>query len=432
MRNETPEAPCLDTLLALPVAERWPLARDWIRRAPSPFFAQLRARHPVLDCGAVILVARRAEVAEILSLPGVFSVALYRPKMGPFMLALDNTEVNYRDKAVMRAVLSWDDLPAIRELAGSLTDEALDEADGAIDLVASISRMVPLKIVQQKFGFAAPDADMLRWSYANQLDQFNNLPFDGRPDADRVQAAAVQARTEMQGAFKTLIPGRIAAIQAGTPVPDDSLTRVLRLHMVPGTGFGMEQVVINVGGLLIGAIETTSEAVVNALAEILKRPDVHAAARKAAAAGPAAFDGYVWEALRFAPIVAFMFRQTETDHDLGRGGPCETRVRKGQVVLPLSLSAMFDAAWVPHPERFDATRADHAYLHFGLGHHECLGRHVASVMITEIVRRILLRADLRATGPVEDGGTPFPTAYRLTYAQTPSGPAQGKEGGLQS
>lgn len=425
MRTEIPEAPCLDELLALPVAERWPVARDWIKRVPAPFFAQLRARQPVLDCGAVVLVARRAEVAEILSLPDVFSVALYKPKMGPFMLALDNTEVNYRDKAVMRAVLSWDDLPAIRELAGSLTDAALDGADGAIDVVASISRMVPLQIVKQKFGFSAPDADMLRWSYANQLDQFNNLPFDGRPDADKIQAAAGQARIEMQRAFKTLIPDKIEAIRTGRPVPDDSLTRVLRLHLLPGTGFGMEQVVINVGGLLIGAIETTSEAVVNALAEILKRDDVHAAARKAAADGPAAFDGYVWEALRFAPIVAFMFRQAEADHVLGRGGPCETPVGKGRVVLPLSLSAMFDAAWVPHPERFDATRADHAYLHFGLGHHECLGRHVAGVMIPEIVRRILLRADLRATGPVEDGGTPFPTAYPIAYARTPSSPVQG-------
>src|SRR5207244_833964 len=114
-------------------------ARDWIARAPRPFFAQLRARRPVLDCGAVVLVAARTDVAEILALPGVFSVALYRPKMGEFMLALDNTEVNYRDKAIMRAMLSWGDLPAIRETAGTLTDAALDAAGGSIDVVASIS-----------------------------------------------------------------------------------------------------------------------------------------------------------------------------------------------------------------------------------------------------------------------------------------------------
>lgn len=421
MRPGAPDAPCLEMLEAHPVGERWPLARDWIRRAPAAFFAQLRERRPILDCGAVVLVARRAEVAEILSLPSVFSVALYKSKMGTFMLALDDSEVNYRDKAVMRAVLSWDDLPAVRDRAGAITDTALDAGGGSLDVVASIARLVPLRIVQSYFGFSAPDEDLLRWSYANQFDQFNNLPFDERADAEAIQAAAEHAREEMRSAFASLIPARLAAVEAGTDVPDDILTRLLRLHLPAATGFGMDRIVINVGGLLIGAIETTAEAVVNALAKILRDGAIHEAARAAARAGPSAFDGYVWEALRFAPIVPFMFRQVETDHVLGRGSACETCIQKGRTVLPLSFSAMFDADWVPDPERFDPNRPDHAYLHFGLGHHECLGRYVAGVMIPEIVRRVLLRDGLRADGPVEDGGTPFPTAFRIAYAQTPAG-----------
>jgi cytochrome P450 len=413
------DSPCLDALLALPRAERWPVARDWIRRSPRPFFAQLRTRHPVLDCGAVILVARRAAVAEILSLPRLFSVALYKPKMGAFMLALDETEVNYRDKAVMRSVLPWDDLPRIRTFAGAETDRVLDASGGTVDVVAAIARLVPLRIVQRFFGFAAADDDMLRWSYANQLDQFNNLPFDGRSDADAVQAAAAHARDEMRAAFASLIPARLAAIESGADLPDDVLTRLLRLHLPAAAGFGMDRVVINVGGLLIGAIETTAEAAVNALGELLRRPDVLGAARAAAEAGSAAFDGYAWEALRFAPIVAFMFRHTEADHVLGRGTADAVQLAQGQVVLPLSLSAMFDPDWVPDPERFDPGRPDHAYLHFGFGHHECLGRYVASAVIPEIVRRILLRDGLRALGEIEDGGTPFPTAFRIAFDPKP-------------
>ncbi|MCJ2057185.1 cytochrome P450 [Methylobacterium sp. J-048] len=415
MRTVAPKTPCLEFLEALPVSKRWQFAREWIACAPKPFFAQLRARRTALDCGAVVLVAGRAEVEEILSLPQVFSVALYKPKMGEFMLALDGTEVNYRDKAVMRAVLSWRDLPAIRDLAGDITDTALEEGGGTIDVVASISRLVPLRIVQRFFGFAASDADLLRWSYANQFDQFNNLPFDERADADAIHAAADLARGEMRAAFASIIPARLAAIESGTDLPDDVLTRLLRLHLPVATGFGMDRVVINVGGLLIGAIETTSEAVVNTLAELLSRPAIHEAARTAARSGPAAFDGYVWEALRFAPIVAFMFRQAETDHVLGRGSANETGIAKGKIVLPLSLSAMFDPNGVPEPERFDPTRPDQIYLHFGRGHHECLGRYVAGAMIPEIVRRILLRDDVRADGAVEDEGTPFPTAFRISY-----------------
>ncbi|WP_246154544.1 cytochrome P450 [Methylobacterium oryzihabitans] len=407
-------APCLDTLEALPPAERWPLARDWIARAPRPFFAQLRLRRPVLDCGAVILVAERGEVEQILSLPRLFTVGLYGPKMGEFMLAMDETEVNYRDKAVMRSVLTWRDLPVVRAMAGEVADAVLDGAGGAVDVVGALSRLVPLRVVQRHFGFDAPDADLLRWSFANQCDQFNNLPFDERPDADAVHAAAEQARVEMRAAFGRLIPARLQAIAAGTAA-DDTLTRVLRLHLPEAAGFGMDRVVINVGGLLIGAIETTSEAIANALCELLGRPDILSAACAAAKAGPAAFDGYVWEALRFAPIVAFMFRQASADTVLARGTPHETPVATGRVVLPLSLSAMFDETRVPDPERFDPTRPAHTYLHFGQGHHECLGRYVAAEMIPEVVRRVLLRADVCAAGPIDDGGTPFPASFPITY-----------------
>ncbi|MBL7590202.1 cytochrome P450, partial [Escherichia coli] len=86
--------------------------------------------------------------------------------------------------------------------------------EGSIDVVASLSRLVPLRIVQRFFGFAAPDADLLRWSYANQFDQFNNLPFDARPDAEAIHAAADRARQEMRAAFARIIPARVAAIEA--------------------------------------------------------------------------------------------------------------------------------------------------------------------------------------------------------------------------
>lgn len=400
-------------------AERWPLARAWLRDEPGPFCDELRRRRPILRTAEVTLVARRADVAEVLSLPSVFTVALYKPKMGDFMLASDETPMNTRDKSVMRAMLNRDDLARVRALVGTLADEALDRGAGRLDAVPELARLVPVRVVQRYFGLEAPDADILRWSFANQLDQFNNLPFDGRPDAEAVNGAAKAARAEMVARLKALIPARLAAIQGGAE-PDDVLSRLLRTHFPADIGFGMDRVVINVGGLLIGAVETTSEAVVNVLAELFRRPRELEAAREAAAgADTAAFDGYVWEALRFAPIVAFMFRQAAQDHVLARGTARETTIPAGTVVLPLSLSAMFDPDWVERPEAFVPGRPAHAYLHFGLGHHECLGRHVAEAMIPEIVRRALLRPDLRPSGGIDYAGTPFPASYPLAYATRP-------------
>lgn len=404
--------PYLDRLAALRPAERWPLARSWIASEPRPFFAELRAHAPIYETSEVTLLAKRADVIEALSVPKVFTVDLYKPKMGDFMLAMDETVVNYRDKSVMRAILAWDDLPKIRALAAQVADEALDKAGCEIEAVQHLARIVPLRIVQQLFGIKGEDKDLLDWSYANQMDQFNNLPYDGRPDADAIHQAAEDSRVKLRALFAQLIPARIAEIKAGT-APDDSLTRILSLNLPAADHFGMDRVVINIGGLLIGAIETTAEAAINALAELFSRPEVLGAARAAAVADDPAFEGYVWEALRFSPIVAFMFREAASTYTLAGGTEREKVIGKGTVVLPLSLSAMFDPDFVPDPEAFRADRPFHIYLHFGYGHHECLGRYVGGTMIPEIVKRVLKRPASRPLAPVDMGGTPFPQSYRI-------------------
>jgi len=403
----------LDVFDATPPAERWPLVRGWCASEPAAFFAELRSRRPVLDAGEVILVAKRADVAEVLSLPSVFTVEHYQPKMGDFMLARDETPTNYRDKAVMRAFLSLEDLPKVRALAGDVAKAELDAAGASVEVVSRLARRVPLRLVQRYFGIEGPDDALLRWSFANQVDQFNNLPFDGRPDAEEVSAAAKAARAEMVALFTVLIPKKIRDLQQD-PTIDDVFSRVLKTALPAATGFNQERVIINVGGLLIGAIETVSEAVVNALAYLLADRD-RAAAARAAARDPATFDGYVWEALRFAPIVAFMFRKTSGDCVIAAGTSRRTPIAAGRTVLPISMSAMFDDDWVEEPDAFRPDRPTQTYLHFGQGHHECLGRYIGAVVIPEIVRRALLHGRVRSVGEIDYAGTPFPARFELTY-----------------
>jgi cytochrome P450 len=393
--------------------KRWPLVRRWMAEDPRGFFAEIRAKRPILVTDRVTLISKNADVREILALPKVFTVDLYKPKMGDFMLAQDETIVNTRDKGVMQAMLSRSDLPKVREMAGAVADAALDAAGGRLEVVGGLARHVPLKIVQRYFGIEGPDDRMIAWSFANQLDQFNNLPFDDRPDADAVAQAAIDARKEMVALLMAEIPKRLAEIKAGTD-RDDVFTRILRTSFPPALGFDMQRVIINVGGLLIGAIETTQEAVCNALSHLASDPRLLARA-KAAAGDPAVFDGYVWEALRFSPIVAFMFRHCVSDTTIAAGTPRETKIKAGTTVLPLSMSAMFDADAVEKPDRFDPARPEHVYLHFGLGHHACLGRYVGQAMIPEIVRRVLLRDDVRILEPLTTEGTAFPVRFTIGY-----------------
>src|SRR5580704_1562455 len=99
------------------------LRTDWRSR-----FAELRETRPILDLPVMTVVSRWADVVELLSRNETFRVT-YAPHMdpsvGPFMLARDGAVENWRDKAAMRTLLRWDDLPAIRATAAEVASAAL-------------------------------------------------------------------------------------------------------------------------------------------------------------------------------------------------------------------------------------------------------------------------------------------------------------------
>jgi cytochrome P450 len=185
----------------------------------------------------------------------------------------------------------------------------------------------------------------------------------------------------------------------------------LELHSSKALKFDLKRVVENVAGLLIGAVETTSHAVVNALDFLMQRPDDLAKARAAALSDdPAAVDGFVFEALRFKPAFPYFFRTCEQDTVLGRGEAYETAIPKGATVLAVTHSGMFDPKALSNPDDFDPNRGKGNQFHFGLGLHECLGIAIGGVMIPEIVRQSLRLNGLSA-GPVDRKGGPVPESW---------------------
>ena len=99
---------------ATPQAQRWPLVRGWIFNEPLPFFSELRRDRPILPMPEVTLAARFDDCMQIFNRFDLFSVALYRPKQGSYWMAQDDTAVHWREKSVMRAILDFEEVPAIR------------------------------------------------------------------------------------------------------------------------------------------------------------------------------------------------------------------------------------------------------------------------------------------------------------------------------
>ena len=389
---------------------------DWLRGDWREMYAELRDQRPILPTSLFTLVTRATDVLDILAQPSLYTVRGNRLSMdeavGPFMLARDETELNWEEKGLMQAVLRWEDLPAVRALAHRTGREALEAAGGTLDIVPEIARIVPLRIVQRIFGFDAPDDDLLRWSAATQHGMFRNFPF-----SDEVLARCHTAGREMR---QWLWPF-LARKWAGAPLAGgNAVERLINVSAGRGALLPPERVVSNVCGLLVGAIETMSAAIVQATDRLLANPDWMDSALAAAHADAVdEFDAHVFEALRFNPITTFQLRVAEADRVLGEGTGYATPVKTGTLLAVCTGSAMFDPALMHDPDRFDSSRPASSYLHFGLGHHECLGRHVGRVAIPEAVRQILLQPGLQRAdgkrGLLDFGGGPFPEHMHVTW-----------------
>ena len=394
----------LDRIDAAAPPDKWPLVRRLMTEDRQPFFAELRAERPVMDLpGNIAFITRHADCTMVLGRWNDFGVDLYKAKQGAYFMAQDDTADHWRDKSIMKAILDFEELPELRTFIGGEAARILKEAGGTIDVPQKLSRMVPCRLVQERFGFSGSDpAKLIDWSYWNQTDAFHNQFFDADVIPD---SADVVSQRKMAGIRLAIYLGRVLLtrwVQLKLHRDkSDSVTRLLRLSASGGVNFPLKKVLLNAGGLLIGTIETTSVTVNNSLSELLSRPDVLERARAAAAgADPAGFDGFVVEALRFKPAFPYFFRTCHTPTQLAGGTPHAVEVKPGTTVIACTHSAMFDEGAYANPLDFDPSRTMYQTFTLGYGHHECLGRAIATVMIPEIVRQCLLMPGLRSDGPI--------------------------------
>ena len=82
-------------------------------------------------------------------------------------------------------------------------------------------------------------------------------------------------------------------------------------------------------------------------------------------------------------------------------GPEASAVIRRNPQPQLPPAATMDPDAIDQPERFRIDRPDHDYMGFGQGMHECTGRAIGEVLLTEAARAVLRLPNLRrAEGPV--------------------------------
>ena len=390
---------------------------EQIRGNAFPFFKELRDTRPILQSLAATLVAQFRDVEEILHREEIFSVSPYLPRMtgviGPFVLSQDITPGYDHDISVMRLVVRREDLARVKDIVSRHAAEIVRElfrGSGPVDIVQTLTRKVPVRLADEYFGVSAPrDEQMMAWARACFREFFINLL-----DDPVVRAPAVAAGAEMRQRLDVLVAERRAA---DADSKDDVMRRLLRLQCAGEvTGLDDDGICRTLMGLVIGMVETTSQAAVQALLVLLSRPAALASAAAAAKADDDdALAGFVFEALRFRPINPMVVRVANEDYRLAAGEPHQTLIRKGTTVFALTWSAMFDPRVLEAPEEFRPERPDDHYLHFATGLHACFGRYISRIQIPQILKPLLKLEGLRATGAPEYDGT-FPEKLQVAVA----------------
>ena len=301
--------------------------------------------------------------------------------------------------------------------------------------------MVPALMVQEYFGLDGIDPKkLLKWSFWNQYNTFHNQPFDlnSKEKYDHIIGEHAKCSVELVDYITVLMVRKILTVKIkdrilGTglkvlnvlraickkdPVvlKDDIVKRMLRTSFAEQVDFPLTRIGTNAGGLLIGSVETTSQAVAQVIQYFIDRPELLVKAKAASRQeDTAAIDALVWEALRFVPISPYMFRQTSEEYTIAKGTDRETAIPKGTNVLTLTQSAMFDTYAYDNPDDFNPDRNWYHNFNYGFASHDCLGKYVGMAMIPEMVRQIMLRDDLKAVSDMDYEDGPFPEKYELSW-----------------
>ncbi|HFK1739979.1 MULTISPECIES: cytochrome P450 [Bacillus] len=394
-------------------ADKVALVYKWLSIDWRTMYAELRKSRPIFSTPSFTMITRWSDVIQALNQPEVFTVEPYRPKIdpsvGPFMLSYDNTELNWHEKSIMRSLLRWDDFPIIRSLVEQIAKNSLHDTGEKMEVVSSLGRLVPLRIVQNYFGFIGPaDSTMLRWSRATQHDMFRNPGNDSVVHADNVKAGL-----EMQNYVRSFINTKLTQTNSA----NDPVSRLCRMVKDDVGGISLERAVSNVCGLLVGTIETMSQAIVQALEQILLSSKLTNLAIQTSRAEMKDFEAIVWEALRFNPITTLVPRVCRQDITLAQGTSGEATIKAGTPTVICTGSAMFDEYAFPDPLNVRLNRERSRYLHFGFGHHECLGKHVGLIAIPEVLRQIFLEITPKLlsgeAGKIDFKGGPFPESFTI-------------------
>lgn len=400
---------------------------------PNPLVwaaAVARQLTPVLSWKDTHLLFRHRDVVAALTGTDYGVQQIYAPAMkattGDFFLGMDDGERYRSERKFAESGIYRTDIRRIMELSDGFAARIMaDRAEaGEVDLVTDYFRRVPVMLLRAFFGVPGPglaveaEETLARWMRAIFWDIFLNFGGD----------AAVTARAEgCARALRSHLSERVRAdkksIEAGKATSDTFLGRLVA-NAAPGRPFEYmddDAIVRNVGGVVVGAVDTISQACSLALSELMLRPRELERATQAARAGrDETLRGFFLEALRFNQHTPILIRHATRDAVLAAGTDQKRNVRRNARVIPVLVAASFDPEVVRTPTAFDPSRDPDQNMNFGWGIHRCFGQRLVHAVAPVLLRHVLLLDALQNVRSRFDPYTsegPFPDHYPVRFSE---------------
>jgi cytochrome P450 len=339
--------------------------------------------------GRSVVALGAEEVRDVLGRPGDFlSGMVYAPKLklGPLALDLDERELRARERGGLELLTRSE---RFGDLVARHAATVLAGYDQSFDFVSEFVEPVLARALCEFFSISlapAPPKLTAQSSYLRCAPGQETFVHWLRKLGGSL-ADVYPAPYGLETITEALAP-EFAAFLA-SQLSGNRDVELLEQQLGPGSG------VRCVGGVLLAAAAVFRASTL-AFHELVRQQQLNAALD---ATGPACLDpaavtlAYISEALRFNPPFPFLARCCPRPTRIGT-----TNVPAGAEVIVSLLAAMFDPADVNNPDQFSLHRPAQAYVSFGFGVHECVGRRLAE---TGMVRSFLALFDWMRQGRLE-------------------------------
>jgi 4-methoxybenzoate monooxygenase (O-demethylating) len=366
-----------------------PFSVDFLRD-PHPAHEALREAGPVvwLEKHSVYVVARHAEVRQVLSGPATFcsgrGVGLSdfqreKPWRPPSVVLERDPPEHDRARTVLNRALSATVMRSLRARFTAAADELAESLvrKARFDAVADCAEVYPMMVMPDAIGLSKQGREHLLPYAATVFNMFG-------PDNELRRSAVAQMAPHVEW---------IASQCKREALADDGIGAAI--HAGADTGeVTRQEAELLVRSLLSAGFDTTVHGIGAAMRQLALNPDQFAALRADPTKARAAFE----EAVRLETPVQTFFRTTTRDVEIGGA-----IIPEGEKVLMLLGAANRDPRKWPEPDRYDIDRPTTGHVGFGAGVHMCVGQ-----LLARLEGETLLGTFARVFARLETDGEPTP------------------------